>query len=428
MANTRKFSFTEHSLLTVLTGRRRIGKTSLIMKSCEGTPTVYLFVSRSIEADLCAKFTQIIEKALEISVHGTFTGFAKLFEFLMDTGKTRPFNFIIDEFQEFFYINPSIYSSIQDIWDRYRKETNVNLIVSGSIYTLMHRIFQNYREPLYGRADKFVKLSSFNTDTLKQILSDCNPNYSNDDLLALYTFTGGVPRYVEMFVNEKCLTTKKMVNCMLQNDSVFINEGHTLLIQEFGKQYGSYFSILAAIASGRNTVAEMLQLFDKMSLGGLLSRLETDYEVIKKVRPILAKENSQTVRYEISDNFLRFWFRYFWHNQQLIETGNFPELANIILADYSTYSGLTLERYFKQKFMESMQFVNIGSYWETKGNQNEIDIVALRTENRKAVAVEVKRQRKNYNANDFAMKIEHLKNKVLRGYEIEQICLSLEDM
>jgi AAA+ ATPase superfamily predicted ATPase len=428
MAKTRKFAFGEHSMLMVMTGRRRIGKTSLIIKSCEDSPTVYLFVNRSIEADLCNNFSQIIEKSLNIPVHGTFTHFAKLFEFLMTAGKNLKFNLIIDEFQEFFYINPSIYSSMQDIWDRYRKETNINLIVSGSVYTLMHRIFQDYKEPLYGRADKFLKLLPFSTDTLKQILADHNPNYNNDDLLALYTFTGGIPKYIELFVNERCLTMEEMVDFMLQNDSVFINEGHTLLIQEFGKQYGSYFSILAAIASGRNSVAEMSQLFDKTSLGGLLSRLEIDYEIIKKVRPLFAKENSQTVRYDISDNFLRFWFRYFWRNQQLIETGNRAELANIIKSDYPTYSGLTLERWFKQKFMESMQFVNIGSFWESKGNQNEIDIVALRLEKMKAVAIEVKRQRKNYDANNFTLKIEYLKDKVLRGYEIEQICLSLEDM
>ena len=46
-------SFSDHSRLTVVTGRRRIGKTSLIMKSVEGLPTVYLFVGRKAEATLC---------------------------------------------------------------------------------------------------------------------------------------------------------------------------------------------------------------------------------------------------------------------------------------------------------------------------------------------------------------------------------------
>lgn len=67
-----------------------------------------------------------------------------------------------------------------------------------------------------------------------------------------------------------------------------------------------------------------------MSLGGQLKRLEEDYDLIKKKRPILSKEGSQTVRYEVSDMFLRFWFRYFIKYQNYIEIQNFERLADII--------------------------------------------------------------------------------------------------
>jgi len=98
----------------------------------------------------------------------------------MNIGKTQKFNLIIDEFQEFFYINPSIYSSMQDIWDRYRQKTNINFIVSGSVYTLMHRIFQSYRQPLYGRADRFLKVNPFNTTCGYRIRAEhCRRNDAN---------------------------------------------------------------------------------------------------------------------------------------------------------------------------------------------------------------------------------------------------------
>ena len=80
----------------------------------------------------------------------------------------------------------------------------------------------------------------------------------------------------------------------------------------------------------------------------------------------------------------------------MIEIKNFVGLRKIIETDYPTYSGKILELYFKQKFAESYQFRAIGSWWETKGNQNEIDIVALGLEKNKAVVAEVKRQRKNF--------------------------------
>ena len=51
-------------------------------------------------------------------------------------------------------------------------------------------------------------------------------------------------------------------------------------------------------------------------------------------------------------------------------------LRSIIKADYPTYSGKMLERYFKQKFAESFLYKDIGSWWELKGDAYEIDIVA----------------------------------------------------
>lgn len=171
LEKVRQVSFSVHSQMTVLTGRRRIGKTSLIFKSCEDTPTVYLFVSRSNEADLCLRFTSEIRQALDIYVP-ELTNFAEMFRFLMDLGTRMEYNLVIDEFQEFYYINQEIYSLMQDTWDRLRKQSHVNLIVSGSVYTLMNKIFRDSKEPLYGRADSIMKLAPFTTSVLKEIISD----------------------------------------------------------------------------------------------------------------------------------------------------------------------------------------------------------------------------------------------------------------
>lgn len=63
------------------------------------------------------------------------------------------------------------------------------------------------------------------------------------------------------------------------------------------------------------------------------------------------------------------------------------------MADYPTYSGKVLELYFKQQFAESMQYRDIGTWWEPKGTQNEIDIVALKMQKNQAFFAEVKRQK-----------------------------------
>lgn len=428
LSRIQQLAFTDCSRLTVITGRRRIGKTSLILKATASTPTVYLFVGRKNEAALCAEFSQIITQSLDVFIPSEIKTFRSLFQTLLEVAKTKSFTLVIDEFQEFYTINSSIYSDIQHIWDLYRKETKMNFIVSGSIYSLMQQLFLNNKEPLFGRADNILKLKPFDLITLKQIISDYNPTYNNDDLLALYAFTGGVPKYVELLCDNQKLSVNEMIAFMVRDNSLFTEEGRYLLIEEFGKNYGTYFSILAAISSGINTQSEIEAKLGDKNLGGHLKRLIEDYNIIRRVRPILAKEGTLAVRYEIEDHFLKFWFNYFERNRSMVEIKNFGALQNLILDNYPTYSGIMLERYFTQQFIESGNYRAIGSWWELKGNQHEIDIVALKLEKNKAIAVEVKRQRKNFKPEIFAEKVAYLKNKHLNNYDIEQICLTLEDM
>jgi uncharacterized protein len=423
-----KLSFEDHSRLTVITGRRRIGKTSLILKSEEGSPWIYLFVGRKNEAALCAEFIPIISQAIDSFVPDEIKTFSSLFKFLMQLAEQKKFVLVIDEFQEFYNINESIYGDMQNIWDQNKNKTHMHLIVSGSVYSLMQKIFQNSKEPLFGRADNIIKLAAFDLVTIKQIMLDYHPDYLNDDLLALYAFTGGVPKYVELFCDNGVLSVNEMIEFMARQNSPFTDEGKNLLIEEFGKNFATYFSILSSISGGKNTQPSIEAALGGISIGGHIKRLIEDYNIIVRHRPILAKEGTQAVRYEIQDNFLRFWFNYFDRHRSLIEIKNFVGLQAIIKADYTTYSGKILEAYFKQQFAESNKYRAIGSWWELKDGQNEIDIVALSLEKNNALVAEIKRNKSNFKEAKLYAKIEHLKNKVLPNYVIKTVCLSLEDM
>lgn len=121
---------TERGRLTVLVGRRRIGKTTMLIKSAEerSHPLLYLYVSKDNEKVLTGKFQEAAQQALSLQIFGKMETFEQFFEQIMIYGCENHFTLIFDEFQNFLKINPAIPSHIQNIWDRYHEHAKVDLV------------------------------------------------------------------------------------------------------------------------------------------------------------------------------------------------------------------------------------------------------------------------------------------------------------
>lgn len=413
------------SVMTTLIGRRRTGKTSLLLKSVEGTRHLYLYVSKDNEQMLCKKFQEQATATLGIQIFGQTSSFGELFEQLMRYGIDNNYTLIIDEFQNFLSINKSIPSSIQDVWDRYKDRARVNLILCGSIYSMMKRIFENGDEPLYGRRDSNMRLLPFSISTLKQILADHNPNYVAEDLLCLYMLTGGVAKYVALLMDAKATTKNKMLRCALAPDSPFLSEGTELLVSEFGRDYGTYFSILQLIAGGMTTQSEIDSIIGK-NTGAYLNNLHVDYTFISKNTPILSKPGARNIKWQIDDPFLRFWFRFVYPYQGLIESNRTELLVQYVSDNYAQYTGKTLERLFHERMWQSGQYTRIGNWWDKKGEQ-EIDMVALNEFDKTCVIAEIKRNPKKLSLSNLETKAVTLSSEI-KEYSIKYQLLSLEDI
>lgn len=418
----------QEARMTVLVGRRRIGKTELVLRCSNGKPLLYFFVARKAEPMLCQDFVAEAESKLGIPI-GQYTSFSLLFRHLMILSKERPFTVVIDEFQDWMRINPSIFSEIQREWDLGKQGSKMNLIISGSIYSLMHRIFEDSKEPLFSRANRIITLKPFQTSVLKEILSDYNPDYTPRDLLTLYTITNGVAWYVALLMNEKRNTSEKMLNMLTEENSPFINEGKNLLVEEFGTDYANYFSILSCIAGGERTRAQIETSTGIKEVGGFLDRLITHYNLIEKHTPILSKPRAKNVRYVISDNFLTLWFRFFYKYQSYIESGALKQLGRIIRRDIPVVEGFMLERYFRQKLRESQQYTCIGQFWDRKG-ENEIDIVALNEIDNIMDVFEVKTDPNRYDEQKLKQKVDAMLTAIpeLKQMTLRLGVLSLNDM
>ncbi len=411
--------------MTFIIGRRRIGKTKLIRQAFTDN-MVYFFISRKSESLLCGEFVEELKRTLEIEIYGEFKRFSDLFAHILILAKAHPFTLAIDEFQEFYHVNSTIYADIQHLWDKHKDDSKLNLVLSGSIYSLMHKIFEHSKQPLYGRANRKMMLKAFNIPTLIEIFRDNNAPLVPENLLAFYTISGGVAKYVEIFIEHQAFSLAKILDVFFSHCSLFINEGRDVLIEEFGKEYTTYFTILSLIANSKTSRSEIESTLGK-SVGGYLEKLEVTYNIIQTIKPIFSKSGSRVQKYEIKDHFLNFWFRFVYKYQSAIELENYAYVKEIIQEDFLTYSGRYLEAFMVDALKLKKVYNQIGRYWE-RGNQNEIDIVAINERKREALIVEVKRAKNKIILSRLKAKANNLIQAHLQNYTIRYKGLSLEDV
>lgn len=411
--------------MVVITGRRRIGKTFLALEYSKDKPHLYLFIAKKTEILLCQEFVKQIQEVFPIPVIGELRTFKEVFTLLLELGKSRKFVLIIDEIQEFLTINPSIFSEIQNLWDRNLDKSKVQLLMMGSVYSLMHKIFEDSKEPLFGRADRILHLKPFTISQLRQILEQRNQKDKKGSLFNYYLLTGGVPKYVELLLTEEVFEEREIFDLVFSENSPFLYEGKNVLIEEFGKEYGIYFSILELISRGKTSRSEIESILQK-EVGGYLDRLESYYGILEKFRPIHSKPQGRAVKYRMKDIFLRFWFFFIYRNWTAIETSNFDYIKQILDLSLPTYKGAILEDFFRCLFAETKEFNQIGAYWE-HDNTNEIDLVMINDLQKRIVIAEVKVNKSRIRLTDLKRKSEKL---LLNypGYTPEYLALGIEDV
>ena len=155
---------------------------------------------------------------------------------------------------------------------------------------------------------------------------------------------------------------------------------------------------------------------------------EAQYGLISKKQPLYEKSSNKNCHYQIDDCFFRFWFRFVYRHQDLVEMNQLEELRRIVQRDFDVFSGLALERYFHWKFVCEKRYVRMGGWWDRKG-ENEIDLVCEKSDGGFDV-YEVKRDKARISLSDLMVKTDAFlrKNSDLKGREMKFLPLSLADM
>lgn len=390
------------SHMVVITGRRRVGKTELIRQFLKGRKdAIYLFVSKKKPHILLEEFRDILAGHMPIIKSVSFRSFEDLFAFVFSYMKEHSTVIIFDEFQNFETVDPSVFSILQNHWDKDKDNIKGVFIFIGSVFTLMKKIFEGKKEPLFGRATARLFIEPLKPLSVSEILTDNRLNAASD-LLFYYTLFGGIPKYYFLldrygFLGKPHAEVIRKLYC--EPDAPLQKEGMELLIEEFGKNYHLYFSILQVIAGGETQMARIADGagINVNSISKYLDELTSYYQVLERRIPVTEYKHEKKIgRYHIKDPALRFWFRYIFRNQSLIEIGDEKGLTAKIKDDLPTLMGRSFEELVRALFIQNntgdivpFRFTKIGGFW-TRKNDIEIDVVALNEDEGKILFAECK--------------------------------------
>lgn len=412
------------SRFTVILGKRRVGKTSLMMESVRDCRFVYLFISRLHESRLCRNLEAAIAES-GIDIPKGITSFGELIGTLMVHSRSEPLTVIIDEFQDLRFVDPSIFNDIQRVWDLYREGSHMNLLVSGSVHSMMVDIFENEKQPLFNRPTNKIGLLPFPQRVLKQILEDHNPDLCGRDLLTLYMLTGGVPHYVAALVDSGCIDSESMLRKVLSMDSVFLHDGRDILVSEFGRDYRTYLTIMQIIADGNERRKDIDDVLGTDS-GPYLDRLYKVHGLVERVSPVFSKPDSRNSRWVIRDMYLRFYFRFIDTRIHYVESGRYDLLHRSVMAGLEEYEGRVLEDLFMARVREEWTYTDVGGYWNRDGSV-KVDIVVIDDVEHRSQVIEVKRDPMMFDMNALVAKGSVMFSE-LRGYEVTYRGLSTDDV
>lgn len=381
----------------VIYGRRRIGKTTLIKQFIKSKTAFYFLATKEVESQSMKRFAGVIARTTGNSVlqKAAFSDWLDLFQAVADYKPNEKKVLVIDEFPYLVKVNDSFPSILQNAWDEILKDSNVMLILCGSLISMMKKHALSYESPLYGRRTAQMRIAPLPFTTVYE-----NQKLSFEEAAEQYSITGGVPKYMEFFSDGQPLYEQIKENVLSKNG--FLYEEPNFLLTDEVQVPTNYFSIIKVIADGNHklgTIAGILGL-ETSALTPYLKTL-SELGFIEKQVPVTEKNAEKTRKglYFISDNFLRFWFRYVYPYKGELELDNTQISLDELDKDFKekfvafAYEDICKEIFARLCSDKAIDFTpsKIGSYWlNDKSGNTQIDVMAVDTVNKRLFAGECK--------------------------------------
>lgn len=316
----KEFNRKEASLVIVY-GRRRVGKTALLKEFIKAKRALYFLATEESEAMNRQAFQQVAADFLddELLQSAQILRWEPIFKALVKEAVHQRVVLVIDEFQYIGKNNPAFLSVFQRIWDTLLSQSNIMVILCGSLVSMMMSQTLRYDSPLYGRRTAQLKVCPITFSYYHEFF---NTPLAKDELIERYSITGGIPKYIEAFSTTEDIQTALENN--LLNPSAFLFDEPNVLLQKEVSEIGSYFSILRVIADGNHKISKIAAVLQQKqsNLPRYLNVL-IDLDILAREVPVTEAhpEKSKRGLYQIRDHFIRFWFQFIYPYISYIEMG-----------------------------------------------------------------------------------------------------------
>ncbi len=390
--------------MTVVYGRRRIGKSTLIAEFIKNKKAIFYTATKVGAERNLELFSEQTMGVLDPQyADAKFSSAEKIFDIIGEKASGEKLVIAIDELPYWAEKDEALLSIIQKYIDTKWRDKEIMLILCGSSLSFMEKKILSEKSPVFGRRDSQIKLEAFGYREAAEFVSE----YSAEDKAICYGVTGGVAKYLALFDPKKSLAAN-IKKQFFRPDGYLFDETKNLLTQEFS-DITLVNNIIEQVASGETALAEISKKVGEKESTVLYS-LEKLIEVglVERRKCITDEKNKKKTQFVLKDSMFKFWYRYIPKAYSVIEMGQGelyfdravkPEIHDFMGSVFEEMCRVyTLEQGVQGKFGGFL--TEVGTYWGTENIVNdegkrekravEIDVVALSTMDKTAVVGECK--------------------------------------
>ena len=394
----------------IIYGRRRVGKTALILEFIKNKKAAYFMALEASERTNLENFSKSVIRVTIGSNENQpiYANFKDAIDAIGNQAKNERIILAIDEFPYIAESAKGFSSILQERIDLLLTKTQIFIILCGSSMSFMENQVLGYQSPLYGRRTAQLKITPFNYMETSQFFS----KYNIYDRALLYGVTGGIPQYISL-MDEKKTVEQNIVDNFFNSSSYLFEEPGNLLKQEL-REPQKYNDIISAIATGSSRLNEIATktAIETSTCSSYIQSL-ISLGIVKKEYPIFNDTPKRTI-YRLADGMFRFWYRYTPRYISLIQEHAGDRVYGYIKSDISTYMGEIFEDICKQYLWKEnladrlpFSFIDAGRWWGANPilkSEQEIDIFAYDNDN--AIFCECKWKNEKTDANILRKLIE----------------------